>query len=300
MNANEEDVGALPFETYQVFLDKIRALRPELHEYLKDAGFVINDENAYKRAVVAGFVDSANDRKGWEHIAKKFKYIHLNKIDTLCSELVSLSDSVIQNGTVLFCGCGNGDEIEWVKRNTSAKVIGLDYSRAMLKEHLKRFSKPDIILATCESIPIASESVNQVIQAGIESSSSRTLVDEVSRILVPGGEIRVSSIRCAEEFFPQHEEDFIECLKKAKYDEFLKNYAEKIFGTQASENDLTYLMENFDCTDSHVIGKMTHLTLKGFDVSYEFSKFPLMPRGYHLQNQCLQIPYTIVGKKPEH
>jgi ubiquinone/menaquinone biosynthesis C-methylase UbiE len=291
-----EEKGALTFYTYQRFLEMIKSSEPKLHKYLEDTGFVINDEKNYASSISKVVYPRIEDRECWESAAKNFKYVHLVNFDSFCSELLFLSDSVASDGTVLFCGCGNGDEIEWIKRNTKAKVIGLDYARNMLKEYCNR-NKSDIILATCEGMPLKDNSANQIILNGVRARSATNLLSEVNRVLTPEGEVRINSVFKTEIVFPQHRENILDAIRKASYDEFMKSSFERAYGNDKAKEEMGIIVEAFVYNDLKPQNLLALLTLMRFEAGYDFSRLPVIPRGYRPQCQKFQVSYAITGKK---
>jgi len=281
--------SALPFEAYCKFIQELGKIDKQIYDYIRELGFSIGSEEEYKNAISRSEIDKQNDfsMKHWDRMAGKVKWNNIATIDTYCSQLKFVGNSVIKNGVILDMGCGNGDTTEWIRRNTQAEVIGIDYSRNMINEH-KRFNNPRLILGDCEVLPIKDGSINQVFLNWFISNSDRDKVlDEAIRVLAPKGEVRLTTTYAPRGFC---------CVDAKTYDEFLIIYMEKHYGTERFQNLMNDAMEFRDCSDKAVQNEIFRVAERRLDVSYEFSRFPLVPRGAPRLFE-FHVPIAIVGRK---
>jgi ubiquinone/menaquinone biosynthesis C-methylase UbiE len=290
-----EDKSALPFDVYGQFLEIVKKSDESMHRYLGDLGILTNDEETYKNFIHASTVPKVFNRENWEAAAKGFRFAHLVTIDSFCSELKFLSDRVVKEGVILYGGCGNGDIMEWVRRNTNAEVIGVDYSRKMLKEYKNKF-KADIILGSGENIPLKDESVNQVILNGVRPlTSDRKLLSEAYRVVVPGGEIRANGFQGMIKNFPHLVKDIVDYVRKSDYEESIKSFIKNI---QQNHHDLIPDMEAAEYCEKDIQDLLAEFLIVGLEPNYEFSRFPVLSRGSQYQLK-IQFPVSIVSNKPK-
>ncbi|NIO44717.1 MAG: methyltransferase domain-containing protein [Candidatus Aenigmarchaeota archaeon] len=285
-----EEKQALPFDVYFEFLQKLKVEDEELHRYLCEMGFVIKSKEYYDNSVRRAKYIESNDysREVWEILAERVKSNDIVQIDTYCSQLKFLQNSIVKEGVIIDLGCGSGDTTEWIRRNTQAEVIGIDYSRNMLKEHKKLQS--DLVLGDCERLPIKNCSIDQALLTWFTSNTDRRkILDEVKRVLKPEGEVRLSSI------------GFVVgvCSINAKtYDSFLRTFMDKFYEDPEVRKKICLNMEFRYCRDKSIQEELENLARLGLEESYEFSRFPVMPRGSS-EYFVFNVPMTVVGKKPK-
>jgi ubiquinone/menaquinone biosynthesis C-methylase UbiE len=266
-----------------------------MHGFLGDLGILINDEETYKKFIHDATAPKVFNRENWEASAKGFRLAHLATIDTFCSELKFLSDRVVKEGVVLYGGCGNGDIMEWIRRNTNAEVIGFDYSKKMLKEYKKKF-KADIILGNGEDIPLKDESVSQVILNGIRPlTSNRKLLSEACRVVVPEGEIRVNGFQEMAKVFPHLVKGIVDYVRKSDYEESIRSFIRDI---KQNHHNLIPDMKDAEYHEKDILDLLTEFLMVGLKPKYEFSRFPIIPRGNQYKLE-FQFPVSIVGNKPK-
>ena len=121
---------------------------------------------------------------------------------------------------ILELGCGGGLDAAYLARKLgdSGLVIGLDLSQAMLRKAATGLGTLGLSTAQCcqglaEEIPISDCSIDWVVSNGIFNLSPEKsrILDEIHRVLKPGGHVLCSEIVLHREPEPEqrhHQEDW--------------------------------------------------------------------------------------------
>lgn len=279
-----EDKAALPFSTYQAFLRELKSSNPRMHDYLAKEGMVIASEAEYKDIVSKIVPVDGKTRHVWDACAKTFKFDQIARPDVTCSEMELLSNVVKKYGTVIYGGPGNGTLMNWMKENTQADVIGMDYSRGMMGVCRSG------IMADCRTMPIQDSSVDQVFIVSL--NGGRQILKEARRVLRPGGEV----VEMSYTMFKMRAEDIISDTYEGYLDEFMRNEnARKVF--RIKTECMVEISPGFQDELEELVGN-------GFEESLKISEMPILPRGiknslafHEYADGILTVSYALVGKK---
>lgn len=99
-------------------------------------------------------------------------------------------------GLLLDIGCGSGVQVEEMQKTGTRIAIGIDISRNALRHAQgKQIPRASFIQADVHHLPIRDHCVDQVVSAEIIEHLSRpeTMLDEVRRVLSPGGEVVITT-----------------------------------------------------------------------------------------------------------
>jgi len=99
------------------------------------------------------------------------------------------------NDVVLDLGCGTGDLSE-LSVSLGASVIGLDVSRAMLRQAQRRLIRALLVRADAEQIPLADSSVSVVVSGFTLRNfiNLEAVLNEIRRVLTPTGRIALLEV----------------------------------------------------------------------------------------------------------
>lgn len=99
------------------------------------------------------------------------------------------------NDVLLDLGCGTGDLSE-LSVSLGASVIGLDVSRAMLRQARNRLIRAMFVRADAEQIPLADSSVSVVVSGFTLRNfvNLEAVLNEVRRVLTPTGRIALLEV----------------------------------------------------------------------------------------------------------
>jgi ubiquinone/menaquinone biosynthesis C-methylase UbiE len=115
------------------------------------------------------------------------------------------SATVLKNMNVLEVGSGRGGGADYIKRyHAPSKMTGVDYSKNAVQFSSNTFETPNLYfqLGDAENLPFESEQFDAVVN--VESSHCYAnmvkFIDEVTRVLKPGGYLSFADFRDEEAF----------------------------------------------------------------------------------------------------
>lgn len=288
----------LPFDVYRKVLERLEKSDKELHSYMVECGFSVG-ESDYSSISAKLKIKSKIKREFWETVAEKIRDARAMNVDVLSSEMKLLSSHIVKDGTILMGGCGNGDITGWLKRNTDAEVMEMDYSPKMLSMYEKS-RRTNCVLADCTKIPTVDAVFDQAVMIGIDANlNDRIFLNEINRVLKPDGKILMSGLcNAVNDNKPKSVVNYIrESVDPRKIcDAFSREFMEKCYDDKFVQSSIFFDAESFEYEDKEIQESLCFLDRLGFDVRYEISKTPVMPRGSPYLH-IFEIPYVIVGKK---
>ncbi len=99
-------------------------------------------------------------------------------------------------GILLDIGCGSGVQIAEIQRDAAGMAVGIDINRnALLHARGKQIPGTSFILADVRHLPVRKGCIGRVVSAEIieHLSSPETMLTEIRRVLVPGGEVVITT-----------------------------------------------------------------------------------------------------------
>lgn len=108
----------------------------------------------------------AGEKESWNNLAKGYAEKHgfgkgsIGYENKIINDFISVRKPMI----VIDVGCGTGRHVRYLK-SIGFNVIGIDFSEEMLKE-ARKIGKDEYIMADCNELPLASESIDCCICMG--------------------------------------------------------------------------------------------------------------------------------------
>lgn len=143
-------------------------------------------------------LDSAEVRRSFDRAASQYDRFAVLQHEVESRLLERLEYAREAPEMILDAGCGTGSAImEMQQQYPRARVIGLDWSRAMLNRTRQRFTDGEgsVLCADMHGIPLASGSIDLVFSNLAIQWSTRleVLLSEFRRVLKPGGLLMFTS-----------------------------------------------------------------------------------------------------------
>lgn len=128
----------------------------------------------------------------WDRVANEKKFSHPLRTDWLLRYLN-------QDARVLDFGCGYGRVLVELLQAGYLKVVGMDFSEAMLRRCSSELPSVDVVRNYGFTLPLKSNSIDAVILFALLTcipgdNDQRAVISEVSRVLKPDGCIYISDL----------------------------------------------------------------------------------------------------------
>jgi SAM-dependent methyltransferase len=194
--------------------------------------------------------------------------------------LERLCDLLLTNSRILDFGCGYGRSLGLLYEHGYRNLIGFDFSPAMIAAARERF--PEIAFEEISStgLPVADSSVDaallfSVLTCVATDDGQRTIIDEIHRVLQPGGLLYISDL------WLQTDERNVEryLRDEAKYGKY--GVFDLPEGVTVRHHDPKWIEELTKGFEVVTIDEIDVITMNG-NPANAFQWFGLRPRdGYH-------------------
>ena len=129
----------------------------------------------------------------WDRVADKKQFSHPLRLDWLAQYLKN------PLATILDYGCGYGRTLMELSRAGYRRVVGTDFSEAMLARARREVPHSILVRNDGSALPIKSESIEAVLLFALltcipDSNDQRVVLSEVERVLRPGGLLYISDL----------------------------------------------------------------------------------------------------------
>jgi ubiquinone/menaquinone biosynthesis C-methylase UbiE len=131
----------------------------------------------------------------WDRVAAEKTFSHPLRFDWLNHEL----GSSYKEATVVDVGCGYGRTLRELSLAGFQRLIGIDFSAAMLARCQDEMPTAGVIQSDGQTLPLASEAVDALLLFAVltcvpDDQDQRNLLSEVRRVLRPGGFVYISDL----------------------------------------------------------------------------------------------------------
>jgi SAM-dependent methyltransferase len=129
----------------------------------------------------------------WDRVADKKRFSHPLRADWLRKYLKN------PEARILDYGCGYGRTLAELSQAGYRRVVGTDFSEAMLARARREFSHSNLVQNDGSVLPIKSESIEAVLLFAVltcipDDREQRIVLAEVERVLRPGGLLYISDL----------------------------------------------------------------------------------------------------------
>ena len=129
----------------------------------------------------------------WNSVASEKTFSHPVRIDWLARAPAPSSAAVVDHG------CGYGRTLKELSRAGYRRLVGIDFSAAMLARCRGDLPEVDLIRSDGRTLPLASATADVVLLFAVltcipDSDEQKTLTEEVSRVLRSGGLLYISDL----------------------------------------------------------------------------------------------------------
>ena len=137
--------------------------------------------------------DACSQISYWDRVAYEKCFSHPLRADWLTQYLKN------PLATILDYGCGYGRTLAELSRAGYTRVVGTDFSEAMLGRARREVPHSMLVRNDGSALPIKSESIEAVLLFAVltcipDDNDQRALLTEVDRVLRPGGLLYISDL----------------------------------------------------------------------------------------------------------
>ena len=137
--------------------------------------------------------DACSQISYWDRVADKKQFSHPLRADWLAQYLKN------PLATILDYGCGYGRTLAELSRAGYTRVVGTDFSEAMLGRARREVPHSILVRNDGSALPIKSESIEAVLLFAVltcipNDNDQRIVLTEVERVLRPGGLLYISDL----------------------------------------------------------------------------------------------------------
>ena len=129
----------------------------------------------------------------WDRVVNEKRFSHPLRLDWL--------NQYLKNplATILDYGCGYGRTLAELSRAGYTRVVGTDFSEAMLGRARREVPHSMLVRNDGSALPIKSESIEAVLLFAVltcipDDNDQQVLLNEVERVLRPGGLLYISDL----------------------------------------------------------------------------------------------------------
>lgn len=146
----------------------------------------------------------------WDRVAEESEF-------TFAVNYALLQEHLASDATVVDVGCGYGRVTSQLQAHGFSNVIGFDPSPSMIERGRREHLDLDLRTWLGGELPLAADSVEGVLMVGvlscvIDDAARRELMDEVSRVLAPGGLLYISDAPI--QSTPEYKERYTDALEE--------------------------------------------------------------------------------------
>lgn len=129
----------------------------------------------------------------WDRVAHEKCFSHPLRVDWLARYLTN------PEARILDYGCGYGRTLAELSRAGYTRVVGTDFSQAMLGRARREVPHSMLVRNDGWALPVKSESIDAVLLFAVltcipDDNDQRIIVSEVERVLHPGGLLYISDL----------------------------------------------------------------------------------------------------------
>lgn len=137
--------------------------------------------------------DACSQVSYWDRVAAEKQFSHPLRLDWLSQYLKN------PLATILDYGCGYGRTLAELSRAGYTRVVGTDFSEAMLGRARREVPHSMLVRNDGSALPIRSESIEAVLLFAVltcipNDNDQRVVLSEVERVLRPGGLLYISDL----------------------------------------------------------------------------------------------------------
>jgi SAM-dependent methyltransferase len=149
----------------------------------------------------------------WDRVANEKRFSHPLRLDWLARYLKD------PKARILDYGCGYGRTVAELSRAGYTRVVGSDFSEAMLARARREVPSSMLVRNDGAALPIQSESIEAVLLFAVltcipNDNDQRILLAEVERVLRPGGLLYISDLLINDDL--RNRERYERCAEKYK------------------------------------------------------------------------------------
>lgn len=137
--------------------------------------------------------DACSQISYWDRVAAEKRFSHPLRLDWLSQYLTN------PEARILDYGCGYGRTIAELSRAGYSRVVGTDFSEAMLGRARREVPNSMLVRNDGSALPVKSDSIDAVLLFAVltcipGSNDQRVVLSEVERVLRPGGLLYISDL----------------------------------------------------------------------------------------------------------